>query len=287
VFGDVLLHGGRAREARERFERALEADAGFTPAREALAQVALRQARWDEARGHLRAALEANPDSPVALYEFAEALVREATARNEVLSDEDTAQAVRALEKCVARVPYHADAVHLLARLKPMPVHRRIPLLEAAFRREPHRTELGITLASLYTKANDMARSTQTLLRAREAARDDDMRFLTAHLLGRISYVASVTAEAQGTLRSLQCLPGGGLTFLVEADGSTLRLHTPSAIAAMLYDADGEPLERDLVCGSHAESVTAWYRRASGGEPPGTDGTLLSLSFPQGPVASP
>ncbi len=287
VFGDLLLHGSRTRDAREHFERALAADPEFVSAREALGQVALRQARWDEARAHLRLALDKAPDSPVALYQFAEALVREASQRSEVLSDADTAQAVRALEKCVARAPYHADAVLLLARLKPAPVHRRIPLLEAAFLREPHRTDLGIALASLYTKANDMARSTSTLLRAREAARDDDMRFLSSHLLGRVSYVASLTAEAQGTLRALQCLPGGGLTFLVEAGGSTLRLHAPSPVSAMLYGAEGEPLERDLVCGSHAESVTAWYKRAGAGEPADAHGTLLSLSFAEGSLAAP
>ncbi|HVR69685.1 MAG TPA: tetratricopeptide repeat protein [Vicinamibacteria bacterium] len=281
LFGDLLLHGSRTREARGHLARALEADPGYLPAREALAQVALRQARWDEARAHLRAALEDDPDSPFALYQFAEAMVREAMHRSEVLSDDDTAEAVRALERCVARAPYHADAVHLLARLKPAPVHQRIPLLEAAFLREPHRTELGITLAGLYTKDNDMGRSTATLLRAREAARDDAMRFLCSHLLGRVSYVASVTAEARGTLRSLECLSGGGLTFLVEAAGSTLRLHAPSPVAAMLYGPDGETLQRDLVCGSHAENVTAWYRRAGEADPAGADGTLLSLSFPQ------
>jgi hypothetical protein len=212
--------------------------------------------------------------------------VREATARNEVLSDEDTAEAVRALERCVARAPYHTDAVHLLARLKPSPVHQRIPLLEAAFRREPHRTELGITLAGLYAKANDLPRSTATLLRAREAARDDDMRFLCAHLLGRVRYVSSLTAEAHGTLRALQCRGDGGLTFLVDADGGTLHLHLPSPRAAMIYGEDGEPLERELVCGAQTETVTAWYRRAGEGEPAGSDGTLLSLSF-QPPAASP
>jgi hypothetical protein len=144
-----------------------------------------------------------------------------------------------------------------------------------------------MTLAGLYAKANDMARSTATLLRAREAARDDDMRFLTSHLLGRVSYVASVTAEAQGTLRSLQCLPGGGLTFLVEAGASTLRLHAASPVAAMLYGADGEPLQRDLLCGAHAESVTAWYKRNGGTDAEHADGTLLSLSFPALPSASP
>ena len=97
----------------------------------------------------------------------------------------------------------------------------------------------------------------------------------------------SLTAEARGTLRGLQCLPGGGLTFLLEAEGSTLRLHAPSPVSAMLYGADGEPLERDLVCGSHAESVTAWYKRAGAGEPADADGTLLSLSFAEGSLAAP
>ena len=287
VTGDLLLHGGRVREARRHLARALTADPGFVPAQQALAQVALRQARWDEARAHLQAALAEDPDSPVALFQFAETLAREAAYRSEVLSDDDTARAVAALEKCVARAPYHADAVHLLAQLKPAPLHRRIPLLEAAFRREPHRTALGITLAGLYSKANDLARSTATLLRAREAARDEDMRFLCTHLLGRVTYVASVTAEARGTLRSLECLAGGGLTFLVETGHSMLRLHAPSPRAAMLYGPEGESLERDLVCGSHAEPVTAWYKRAGDAERAGADGTLLSLSFPELSLAAP
>jgi hypothetical protein len=177
--------------------------------------------------------------------------------------------------------------VHLLAQLKPAPLHRRIPLLEAAFRREPHRTALGITLAGLYSKANDLARSTATLLRAREATHDEDMRFLCTHLLGRVTYVASVTAEAQGTLRALQCLPGGGLTFLVEAGPSLLRLHAPSPRAALLYGPAGEALERELVCGPHAEPVTAWYRRGGEAQEAAADGTLLSLSFPGLSLASP
>jgi tetratricopeptide (TPR) repeat protein len=287
VMGDLLLHGGRVREARRHLARALAADPGFVPAQQALAQVALRQARWDEARAHLQAALAEDPDSPVALFQFAETLAREAAHRSEVLSDDDTARAVAALEKCVARAPYHADAVHLLAQLKPAPLHRRIPLLEAAFRREPHRTALGITLAGLYSKANDLARSTATLLRAREAARDEDMRFLCTHLLGRVTYVASVTAEARGTLRSLECLPGGGLTFLVETGHSMLRLHAPSPRAAMLYGPEGESLERDLVCGSHAEPVMAWYKHEGDAERAGLDGTLLSLSFPELALAAP
>jgi tetratricopeptide (TPR) repeat protein len=287
VLGDLLLHAGRAREARGRLARALEADPSFQPAREALVEVALRQAKWDEARGHLRAALAADPESPLALHRFADAMVREASARSLVLSDDEEAEAVRALEKCVARAPYHADAVHLLARLKPSPVHRRIPLLQAAFLREPHRTELGITLAHLYTKANDFGRSTATLLRAREAARDEAMRFLCSHLLGKAAYVASVTAEARGTLRALECLPGGALNFLIEGPGGgLLRLHAPSPRAAFLYGSEGEAFERELVCGPQAEPVTAWYRP---GQTEGAlgDGTLLSLSFPQTSSATP
>jgi tetratricopeptide (TPR) repeat protein len=286
VLGDLLLHGGRVRDARAHLSRSLEADPGFQPAREVLGELALRQARWDEARAHLRAALAADPDSALALYTFAAAMVREAAARSLVLSDEDEKEAVGALEKCVARAPYHADAVHLLARLKPAPVHRRIPLLQAAFLREPHRTELAVTLAGLYAKANDFGRSTATLLRAREAARDEAMRFLCSHLLGRVTYVASVTAEARGTLRSLHCLPGGALTFLVEAGGATLRLHAPSPRAAMLYGPDGEALERELICGPQEEPVTAWYKPGAGGDGLPADGTLLSLSFPAAPLST-
>jgi len=277
LLADVLLHQDRPRDARRHLSRALAADPGFGPAREAMAQVALKEARWEEARAQLRAAREAEPDSPAALYRYADSLVSEAAQRGLVLSDEDSAAAVAALEQAVARAPHFADAAHLLARLRPQPARRRIALLEPIFTREPQRTDLGLTLANLYLRVDELAAATGVLARARAAARDDDQRFLAGHMLGRIGFASSQTGQVTGTLVGLECLADGALDFVVEASEARLTLRTVGPQAVMLYGPDGQPLETELICGPQNAPVTAWYRRASAGER--AEGTLLSLTW--------
>ena len=277
LLADVLLHQDRARDARGHLSRALAADPGFRPAREAMAQVALKEARWDEARAQLRAAREGEPDSPAALYRYADTLVSEASQRGLVLSDEDSAAAVAALEQAVARAPHFADAAHLLARLRPQPARRRIALLEPIFTREPQRTDLGLTLANLYVRVDELEAAAGVLARARAAARDEDQRFLAGHMLARIGFASSQTGQVTGTLVRLECLAEGALDFVVEASHARLTLRTAGPQAVMLYGPDGEPLETELVCGPQNAPVTAWYRRAPAGER--AEGTLLSLTW--------
>jgi len=278
LLADLLLHQDRPREARRHLERSLAADPGFVPAREGLAAVALGQARWDEARAQLRAALDREPDSPLALYRYADALVTEASRRGEVLSDADTDAAVAALEKAVRGVPHFADAAELLARLRPQPVRARIALLEPAFAREPQRTDIAITLSGLYVRVNEIRRAAMVLARARAAARDADMRFLAGHLLGRLGAASSLTGEVTGTLVRLECLEGGALDFVVDAEGGRLTLRASGPRSVMLYGPDGEPLERDLVCGPHHSAVSVLYVRGEAAEG-GAEGTLLSMTW--------
>jgi tetratricopeptide (TPR) repeat protein len=278
LLADLLLHQDRSREARRHLERSLAADPASVAAREGLAAVALGEARWDEARAQLRTALDREPDSPLALYRYADALVNEASRRGEVLSDADTDAAVAALEKAVRQMPHFADAAELLARLRPQPARGRIALLEPAFAREPQRTDIAITLSGLYVRVNEMRRAAMVLARARAAARDPDMRFLAGHLLGRIGFASSLTGEATGTLVRLDCLEGGALDFVVDTAGTRLTLRASGPRSVLLYGADGEPLERDLVCGPQHSPVSAVYVRADRTEG-GPGGTLLSLTW--------
>lgn len=278
LIADLLLHQDRPQDARRRLERSLAAEPGFAAAREGLAAVALGQARWDEARSLLGAALGRAPDDPVALYRYADALVTEASRRGEVLSDADTDAAVAALEKAVGQAPHFADAALLLARLRPQPARRRIALLEPAFAREPERTDIGIALSGLYVRVNDMRRAAMVLARARTAARDADMRFLAGHLLGRIGFASAATGEIAGTLVRLECLEGGALDFVVDAGGSLLTLRAAGPRSVMLYGPDGEPREQELVCGPHHSPVSAFYVRADGADGSGA-GTLLSMTL--------
>ena len=278
LLADLLLHQDRPREARRHLERALATDPGFVPAREGLAQVALSQARWDEARAQLKAALDREPESPLALHRYADALVKEAARRGEVLSDAETDAAVSALEKAVGQAPHFADAVELLARLRPQPPRRRIALLDPVFTREPQRTDIGITLAGLYVRVNDLARAAAVLTRAQASARDENMRFLAGHLRARIGVASSQTREVTGTLVRLECQAEGALDFVVEVADRRFVLRASGPRAVLLYGPDGDPFERELICGPQRAPVSAFYLRHDG-ELDGLAGTLLSMTW--------
>ena len=115
------------------------------------------------------------------------------------------------------------------------------------------------------------------LARARTAARDADMQFLAGHLLGRIGFASAATGEVTGTLVRLECREGGALDFVVDAEGKLLTLRAAGPRSVMLYGPDGEPREKELVCGPHHSPVSAFYVRADGGD--GRAGTLLSMTW--------
>ena len=184
--GDLLLHAGRLADARRHLERAIESDPRFGPAHAALGHVAVRLGRWEEARREVALALAADPADAVALYRYAELLVRETSARGEVLSPEREAEAVATLERVLALDPQLADACDLLARLRPATLRRADRAGPAALARDPARADLGLTLAGLYVRKNDFAAARVALLRTGTLARDDVNRFLSEHLLSRL-----------------------------------------------------------------------------------------------------
>jgi tetratricopeptide (TPR) repeat protein len=277
--GDLLLHAGRLREARRYLERAIESDPRFGPAHAALGHAAVRQGRWEEARREVGLALAADPADAVALFHYAELLVRETSARGEVLSAEREAEVVAALERVLTLDPQLADACELLARLRPQPYDLRIAQVSAALDRDPSRADLGLTLASLQARKNDFAAARATLRRTGALARDEANRFLSQHLLAQLDMFTAGTAEVKGTLLALDCRPRGVLRFVVGGGAAPLRLEAPSATGVFLYARDGSPLERTFTCGAQGEPVTARYRPSLDRAPDAADGTLMSLTF--------
>ena len=279
--GDLLLHAGRLPEARRHLDRAVDSDPRFGHAHAALAHAAVRQGRWEEARREVALALAADPADAVALSRYAELLVRETSARGEVLSPDREAEAVAALERALILDPQLADACELLARLRPRPYDLRIAQVLVALGRDPTRADLGFTLAGLYARKNEFAAARAALLRTGAMARDDVNRFLSQHLLSRLDGLTAGTAEVKGTLLALDCRPSGVLRFVVAGAGAPLRLEAPSATGVFLYGRDGGELERTFTCGAQHEAVTARYRPVLAPSPSadGADGTLMSLTF--------
>jgi tetratricopeptide (TPR) repeat protein len=279
VLGTLLALDVRPREAKPYFDRALAADPDYAPAHQALARQWLDQGRLAEAKKHLEAARRRDPDDPRVLFSQARTLLRESADRDSVPSEEATADAVAALERAVARAPLYADAAELLARLQPRPLDARIALLQRIFAANPGRSDVGLTLSWLHLKTDDLQRAAAVLTRARESARDDDQRFLCDLQLRRIAAARTITAEVEGQLVSLACLPGGALEFVVESGDRRLRLRAPTAASVLLYGADGERVEKTFTCGSQRAAVKAWYKRAPAQEAQAADGVLLSLVF--------
>jgi tetratricopeptide (TPR) repeat protein len=259
--GDLLLIGSRVNDARRHLQRAVVLSPGFAPAHEALGHAALRQGHWEEARREVRLALAADPEDAVALFRYADMIVRETAARSEVMSDEREAEAVAALERAVALAPQLADACELLARLRPEPSGERIAQVSAALARDPGRADLGLT--GLYVRRSDFTSARAALLRARLLARDDTHRFLTDHYLARLDRITAGTTEVKGTLVGLECAPGGALRFVVSGPAHPLRLEAPSASGVFLYGGDGRQVECTFTCGAQREPVRAWYRPAA------------------------
>jgi tetratricopeptide (TPR) repeat protein len=279
LLGALLALDARPREAKSHFERALQADPDDAPAHQALARYWLDQGKLAEAKKHLEAARRRDPDDPRVLFGYARTLLRESADAASVPTDAATAEAVAALERAVARAPLYADAAELLARLRPRPLDARIALLQRVFAANPGRSDVGLTLSWLHLKTDDLTRAAAVLTRARDSARDEDQRFLCDLQLRRIAAARTVTAEAEGQLASLECLPGGALDFVVSSGGRRLRLRAPGAASVLLYGPDGERVEKTFTCGPQHTPVKAWYKRAPDQVPLGTDGVLLSLVF--------
>lgn len=279
--GALLLHAGRLSEAASRLERALQLAPGRLEARTALAEVRRRQERWSEARLELQAAADRWPRDPKALYQLALGLQREALARERVLDGEDEEAAVAALEEAIRLAPTYAEACDMLARLRPRPLALRIAQMEAARRASPARSELGFTLAWLHGRRGDWERAARVLVETRETTKEEAYRFLASHLLGKLAWHGARTRQVAGRLRAVDCPPDGSLVFRVEAEGRTLAFRAGSPRAVMIQDEDGDPVERDFVCGPQDEAVRATYRAGAG-----EGGELLTLSFPSGPSSS-
>jgi tetratricopeptide (TPR) repeat protein len=279
--GELLRRQERDAEARRRFEEALEADPALVEAQEGLARLALRRGRWDEARKRLDLALQQRASDPRALVHMAELLVREHSARQEVLGPEAERTAVGYLERALQAEPFAPDAVLLLAQLQPEPLGQRIQMVEQALARHPGRSDLALTLAGLHLSGQDPAAAAAALVRARDGTHDEAHRFLAEHLLRRLGQATAGTTEATGRLLSLECRPDGALDFLVEASSRRLRLRAASPSAVLMQDGAGDPLQPELVCGPQQSTVRVRYRAlaepaASGPRP---DGALLTLRF--------
>jgi tetratricopeptide (TPR) repeat protein len=163
--GDLLMHAGRPVEAEGYLLAALERTPSLVPAHTSLGILRLRQQRLEEARRHLGAAIEADPQNHLAHYYYADALQREGLGMD--LSDvsvkgfEEKTRLIRAaLRRAIELAPDFLESYLLLAKVeidRGGQLDEAITLLKKALAMAPRRQEFTLLLAQAHSNKGEFA----------------------------------------------------------------------------------------------------------------------------------
>jgi tetratricopeptide (TPR) repeat protein len=171
--GDLQLHTNQLKDAETRLQQALALDPKLTMAQASLGIVRMRQQRFDEAKGALREAVNANSNNYLTHYHYAYVVSREGMDSANMVRgyDPDAAETMRAeLKKAIALKPDFPNSYTLLAFVNMVTgeqLDESIELLKRAQALSPGKQEINIHLAQIYLRQQkfDLARQTLEPLR--------------------------------------------------------------------------------------------------------------------------
>jgi tetratricopeptide (TPR) repeat protein len=171
--GDLQLHTNQLKDAETHLQQALALDPKLTMAQASLGIVRMRQSRFDEARGALREAVNANSNNYLTHYYYAYVVSREGMDSASMVRDysAESAGIMRAeLKKAIALKPDFPGSYSLLAFVNMVTgeqLDESIELLKHALALSPGKQDLSIHLAQIYLRQQkfDLARQTLEPLR--------------------------------------------------------------------------------------------------------------------------
>jgi len=171
--GDLQLHTNQLKDAETRLQQALALDPKLTMAQASLGIIRMRQSRFDEAKGALREAVNANSNNYLTHYYYAYVLSREGMDSASMVRDysAEAAGIMRAeLKKAIALKPDFPGSYSLLAFVNMVTgeqLDESIELLKRALVLSPGKQDLSIHLAQIYLRQQkfDLARQTLEPLR--------------------------------------------------------------------------------------------------------------------------
>src|SRR4029078_13243240 len=171
--GDLQLHTNQLKEAETRLQQALGLDPKLTMAQASLGIVRMRQSRFDEAKGALREAVNANSNNYLTHYYSAYVVSREGMDSASMVREysAESAGSMRAeLKKAIALKPDFPGSYSLLAFVHMVTgeqLDESIELLKRALALSPGKQDLSIHLAQIYLRQQkfDLARQTLEPLR--------------------------------------------------------------------------------------------------------------------------
>lgn len=195
--GDLLLHSHRFDEAKPYLQQALHADPNFGPAHESLGLGHLYQGNYQEAKRHLKLAVESNSQNYLAHYYYARAMMREMSAQPGMIAsipDEQALKMINSLKKAIELAPHFADAYELMGFIylvRGDHIDEGIGLVKKAIVLAPNRQEFGLTLAQLYIRKQDFAQAKEILWKILTITQDDALRTQCQERLGVIGKLFS------------------------------------------------------------------------------------------------
>jgi len=210
--GDLLLHTNQLKDAETRLQQALALDPKLTMAQASLGIVRMRQSRFDEAKGALREAVNANSNNYLTHYYYAYVVSREGMDSSSMVRgySADAAEIMRAeLKKAMALKPDFPNSYSLLAFVNMVTgeqLDESIELLKHALALSPGKQDLNLQLAQIYLRQQkfDLARQTLEPLRN---ARDRRHQQQAVMLLDSIKRYEGQMAQYNAAIASTESGP--------------------------------------------------------------------------------
>ncbi len=244
--GDMLWRIHRSADGEAFLNRALSIDPGLALAHQSLGTLRLRQNRYDEARRHLRRAIEAGSQDYLAHYHYALAIHREQVGESQYVSDlpDEPVREMRAALKMARQLnPDFADTYKLLAFIdlvRGEELDEAVELINRAISLAPRREDILYTLAQIQLKRKDYADARRVARTLAGAARSD-IRERAASMLENIEEIeerlakmkAEGKARGDGSPQSSAAPPPGqrfqgdqvrGLLTRIDCDGAAITL---------------------------------------------------------------
>jgi len=190
-WGELFLFTGRSKEALMCLEEAIHLDPGLAPAWETLGVAKLMEGRPDSALPFLKRAVDAEGASPMGLYLYARALLRDHSGHGvptipDVLADE----AERVLTRSWQLDPTRSETARLLAfvyLVRGTRLQDATDLVESALDVTPGSPSLLYLYGQILARSGEYDRAREALHRVSDATTEPALRDAAAELLSRMN----------------------------------------------------------------------------------------------------
>ena len=190
-WGELFLFTGRPKEALMCLEEAIHLDPGLARAFETLGVAQLMEGHPDAAIPFLKRAVDADGASPMGLYHYARALLRDHSGHGvpsipDALADE----AERALTRSWQLEPTRSETARLLAfvyLVRGTRLEQATDLVESALDVTPHSPSLLFLYGQILARSGEYDRARDALHRVSDAATEPSLRDAATELLARMN----------------------------------------------------------------------------------------------------